>query len=61
MTIKLCSDIIDKQDIDNLISWLETLPRLTKGQKTLEFEEMFSSYLGCEHSIFAIQDLRPTC
>lgn len=52
MTIKLCSDIIDKQDIDNLISWLETLPRLTKGQKTLEFEEMFSSYLGCEHSIF---------
>ena len=52
MTIKLCSDIIDKQDINSLISWLETMPRLTKGQKTLEFEQMFSSYLGCEHSIF---------
>ena len=52
MTIKLCSDIIDKQDINNLISWLETMPRLTKGQKTLEFEQMFSSYVGCEHSIF---------
>jgi len=52
MTIKLCSDIIDKQDINNLISWLETMPRLTKGQKTLEFEQMFSSYLGCQHSIF---------
>lgn len=52
MTIKLCSDIIDKQDVDNLISWLQTLPKLTKGNKTLEFEEMFSSYLGCDHSVF---------
>ena len=52
MTIKLCSDIIDKQDIDNLVSWLQTLPKLTKGEKTLQFEEAFSSYLGCENSIF---------
>tara|TARA_Y100000114_G_C11747834_1_gene322595 strand:+ start:543 stop:1694 length:1152 start_codon:yes stop_codon:yes gene_type:complete len=48
----LCSDIIDKQDISKLSDWLLEMPRLTKGQKTLEFEANFSEFLGCKHSVF---------
>lgn len=50
--ITLCSDIIDKQDISKLSDWLLKMPRLTKGQKTLEFEAKFSEFLGCKHSVF---------
>lgn len=50
--IKLCSDIIDKNDIENLIGWLKTIPKLTKGQKTLSFEKRFASIIGCKHAIF---------
>ena len=50
--IKLCSDIIGKQDIDLLIEWLKDVPRLTKGEKTLEFENGFSEKIGCKHSIY---------
>lgn len=50
--IRLCSDIINKKDINDLIVWLQDLPKLTKGEQTVEFEKQFSSYLGCEHSIF---------
>ena len=50
--ITLCSDIIDKQDISKLSDWLLEMPRLTKGQKTLEFEAKFSEFLGCKHSVF---------
>lgn len=49
---KLCSDIIDEQDIAKLIDWLGGIPRLTKGEKTLEFESKFSEFLGCKHSIY---------
>ena len=42
--IKLCSDIIDKEDIDYLIDWLKGVPQLTKGKETIEFEKKFSNY-----------------
>lgn len=29
--ITLVKDTIDKDDVDNLIEWLKTYPRLTKG------------------------------
>jgi len=29
--IALVKDTIDKDDVDNLIEWLKTYPRLTKG------------------------------
>ena len=32
MNINLVKDTIDGNDIKQLISWLETNPRLTKGQ-----------------------------
>ena len=37
--IRLVEDTIDNNDIDNLVSWLQTYPRLTKGHLTVEFEQ----------------------
>ncbi len=50
--ISLVKDTIDNKDIDRLIDWLKTYPRLTKGAVTLEFEEKFSNWLGRKHSVF---------
>lgn len=50
--IELIQDTIDKEDIDNLIEWLKKYPRLTKGQKTIEFESKWSKWLGCKYSVF---------
>jgi len=48
----LAEDTIDKNDIDSLIEWLKTYPRLTKGKLTLQFEERWSRWLGRKYSIF---------
>lgn len=50
--IDLIQDTIDNQDIDNLIEWLKEYPRLTKGPKTIEFENKWSKWLGCKYSVF---------
>ena len=50
--IKLVEDTIDKKDIDNLIEWLKTNPKLTKGDLTIEFEKKWSEYLGVKYSVF---------
>ena len=50
--IELIQDTIDNQDIDNLIEWLKSYPRLTKGSKTIEFENKWSQWLGSKYSIF---------
>jgi len=50
--ITLVKDTIDNGDIDNLIEWLKTYPRLTKGEKTIAFEEMWSNWIGCKYSVF---------
>ena len=50
--IKLVNDTIDNNDIDTLIEWLKTYPRLRKGQVTLEFEEKWSNWLGVENTVF---------
>ena len=50
--IKLVSDTIDNKDIDQLIGWLKTYPRLTKGQLTLDLESKWSKWLGVKNSIF---------
>jgi CDP-6-deoxy-D-xylo-4-hexulose-3-dehydrase len=52
MNIKLVQDTIDKQDIDQLIQWLKTYPRLTKGQLTINFEEKFANWIGSKHAVF---------
>jgi CDP-6-deoxy-D-xylo-4-hexulose-3-dehydrase len=50
--ISLVKDTIDKQDIDNLILWLNENPRLTKGEKTIEFEKIWSEYTGVKYSVY---------
>ena len=48
----LAEDTIDKKDVDDLISWLKTYPRLTKNGVTQQFEEEWSRWLGVDYSIF---------
>ena len=50
--IKLATETIDNKDIDSLIKWLGTYPRLTKGPLTEEYEAAWSKYLGVENSLF---------
>jgi CDP-6-deoxy-D-xylo-4-hexulose-3-dehydrase len=50
--ISLIKNTISNEEIDSLIGWLQTYPRLTKGDLTLQFEKNWSEYLGVEHSIF---------
>jgi len=50
--IRLVQDTIDDKDIAELISWLKTKPRLTKGELTEEFERQWSEWLGVRYSIF---------
>jgi CDP-4-dehydro-6-deoxyglucose reductase, E1 len=50
--IRLVEDTIDNKDIDNLIDWLKTYPRLTKGPLTEELEAKFAKWLGTKYSLF---------
>ena len=50
--ITLAKDTIDKDDIDQLIVWLQTYPQLTKGPVTLQLEEKWSEWIGRKYSIF---------
>ena len=50
--ITLVKDTIDNKDIDRLVDWLKTYPRLSKGPITLEFENKFSNWLGTKYSVF---------
>lgn len=52
--INLVSDTIDKEDIKNLIGWLsqDTIPRLTKGQLTIDLEKKWAEKIGTKYSVF---------
>ena len=50
--IKLVKDTIDDKDINMLIEWLKTNPKLTKGPITIEFEKKWSEWLGVKYSVF---------
>ena len=50
--ISLVKDTINQNDINRLIKWLETNPKLTKGNITIEFEEIWSKWLGVKYSVF---------
>jgi CDP-6-deoxy-D-xylo-4-hexulose-3-dehydrase len=50
--IKLVNDTISNQDIDQLIEWLKTYPRLTKGPVTEEYEKQWAEWLGVKYSVF---------
>lgn len=48
----LAYDTIDRQDIDRLVEWLQTYPRLTKGPITVDFESRWSQWLSSSRSVF---------
>ena len=48
----LVQDTIRDEDIDSLIEWLSTYPRLTKGPLTVEFEKLWAEWLGTKHAVF---------
>lgn len=50
--IKLAEDTIDHADIDQLIDWLSSYPRLTKGELTEEFEREFAARLGANFALY---------
>tara|TARA_R110000851_G_scaffold242978_2_gene395532 strand:+ start:145 stop:1320 length:1176 start_codon:yes stop_codon:yes gene_type:complete len=50
--IKLVNDTINNSDIDKLIKWLGTYPRLTKGPLTIKLEQKWSDWLGVNHTVF---------
>ena len=52
--IKLVSDTIDRQDIDALVDWLQQdpIPRLTKGELTIQLEEKWAKKIGTKYSVF---------
>ena len=50
--IPLVKDTIDNDDIEKLIEWLRTFPRLTKGELTERYESMWADFLGCKHAVY---------
>ena len=51
-TINLVKDTLDNNDVDKLVEWLQTYPRLTKGNLTIEFEKIWSKWLGKKYSVY---------
>jgi len=50
--INLIGDTINNNDIQNLILWLQTNPKLTKGEQTWIFEKQWSEWLGRKYSVY---------
>ncbi len=50
--ISLVKDTINKDDIDSLIDWLKTYPRLTKGPITEQLEDKWSNIIKRKYSVF---------
>jgi CDP-6-deoxy-D-xylo-4-hexulose-3-dehydrase len=52
--IKLVNDTINKDDINALIEWLsqDEIPRLTKGNLTIELEKKWADKIGSKYSVY---------
>mgnify|MGYP001252671345 FL=1 len=48
----LVKETINQDDIDALIDWLKTNPRLTMANFTQEFEQKWAKYIGTKYSVF---------
>ena len=48
----LAKQTIDDGDIESLIEWLKTSPRLTKDKYTLQLEKMWANFIGTKYSVF---------
>lgn len=52
MKISLSNNTIDQDDMERLIGWLRSNPRLTQGQKVREFETAFAKKVGSRYAVF---------
>lgn len=52
LNIPLMSNNISKDDVQKLISYLQSADRFTNGPKVYEFEDAWASWLGCKYSLF---------
>ncbi len=50
--ILLAQDTVSNEDMANLAAWILTYPRLTKGERTIEFEEKWAKTVGTKHAVF---------
>jgi len=50
--INLINDTISKEGVNDLVSWLKTYPRLTKGSLTPQFEDEIAAWLGSKYAVF---------
>ena len=50
--IKLSSNTIPNNHLEDLAEWIKTFPRLTKDKLTIEFEEKFAKFIKTQNCIF---------
>lgn len=52
--LPLMAENIDREDVNNLVAFLQQnpIPKLTNGEKVLEFEKAWSEWLGVKYSLF---------
>ena len=50
--IKLSSNTIPNNHLDDLAEWLKTHPRLTKDKLTVKFEREFANFINTSNAIF---------
>ena len=48
----LAKETINRDDINALIEWLKTNPRLTMAKLTKEFEQKWANYIGTKYAVF---------
>ena len=48
----LAKETINQDDINALIDWLKTNPRLTMAELTEEFEQKWANYIGTKYAVF---------
>lgn len=51
-SLPLMEDNINREDVETLISFLNTMPRLTQASQVQAFEEEWSAWLGIKHSVY---------
>lgn len=57
----LAKETITHDEIDELVRWLQTYPRLTKDVLTTEVEAQWANFVGSKYSVFVTPDLLLTC
>jgi len=48
----LAKETINQDDVNALIDWLKTNPRLTMAELTEEFEQKWANYIGTKYAVF---------